>query len=232
MSENNSISGKLIVIDGTDGSGKQTQSKLLIERLKSIGHNAVYFDFPQHGQPSAALVDMYLNGEFGKLEGINGAKVASGFYAFDRFCAAPKIRKVLESGGTAICDRYESANKGHQAGKIHDLVERDKFLAWLEHLEFDIFGIPRPDMNILLYVSTAINQQLVDMKNKREYLNGKIRDIHENDLQHLNDAASAFLYCARKYDWSVIYCAPDGVILPVEEIHEMVWKEIEKKFTI
>jgi dTMP kinase len=220
--------GKLIVIDGTDGSGKKTQSKLLIKHLEAEGYTAVYFDFPRHGHPHASLVDDYLNGKFGELNGIKGAYTASMFYALDRFGASFDIRKVLDGGGIVICDRYVSANMGHQAGKIHDIAERDKYLDWLEDLEFGKLGIPRPDLNILLYVPTNINQQLVDMKDKREYLHDKKRDIHEDNKQHLDDAASAFLYVAKKYVWPIIHCAPNGVMLPPEEIHEMIWKEVKK----
>lgn len=227
-----SIAGKLIVIDGTDGSGKHTQSMLLIGRLKSMGYDAVYFEFPRHGHPAAFLVDEYLKGKFGKLDDLNGAYIASTFYANDRKDAAPQIREVLDRGGVAVCDRYVSANMGHQAGKIHDLKERDEYLSWLENLEYNVYGIPKPDLNMLLYASTKINQELVDQKNVRAYLNGEKRDIHENDAQHLDDAASAFLYCAKKYDWSVIYCAPNDVILPKEDIHELVWKEVKKRFDV
>ena len=227
----NSISGKLIVIDGTDGSGKHTQSDLLITRLKSLGHNAVYFDFPRHGHPHASLVDDYLNGKFGSAMEVGSYK-ASILYAVDRFGSSFDIRKVLNEGGVAVCDRYVSANMGHQAGKIHDLVERDKYLEWLLDLEFGKLGIPRPDMNMLLYVPTVINQELVDKKEKRDYIGDKKRDIHENDARHLDDAESAFLYCAKKYNWSTIYCAPNGVILSREETHDMVWKEVSSKFKI
>ena len=219
--------GQLIVIDGTDGSGKKTQSKLLIERFKKEGRNAVYFDFPRHGMPSAALVDEYLNGKFGTADEVN-PYAASIFFAVDRFAGAPDIRKVLVQGDIVVCDRYVSANMGHQAGKIHDIVERDKYLEWLDNLEFGpIFSIPRPDINILLFVPTHIGQQLVDKKDQRQYLGEKKRDIHENDMTHLNDAASAFLYVAKKYNWIVIDCAPNDVMLSIEEIHEMIWEKVK-----
>ncbi|MGV8141680.1 MAG: thymidylate kinase [Candidatus Woesearchaeota archaeon] len=226
-----SIKGKLIVIDGTDGSGKKTQTQLIVSRLKNKGYNAVYFDFPRHDHPHASLVDDYLNGRFGELKDV-GAYKASILYAVDRFGASFDIRKVLQNGGIAICDRYVSANMGHQAGKIHDLNERDKYLEWLEDLEYVKLGIPRPDMNILLFVPTAVSQQLVDKKDQRQYLGEKRRDIHENDTKHLTDASEAFLYVAKKYYWPIIYCAPNGTILPVEDIHEMLWNVIEKKFRI
>jgi len=219
--------GQLIVIDGTDGSGKKTQSKLLIERFKKEGRNAVYFDFPRHGMPSAALVDEYLNGKFGTADEVN-PYAASIFFAVDRFAGAPDIRKVLVQGDIVVCDRYVSANMGHQAGKIHDLVEREKYLDWLDNLEFGpIFNIPRPDINILLFVPAHIGQELVDKKDQREYLGEKKRDIHENDITHLNHAASAFLYVAKKYNWIVIDCAPNDVMLSIEEIHEMIWEKVK-----
>jgi len=221
--------GKLIVIDGTDGAGKKTQSQLLIARLEKEGHKSIYFDFPRHGMPSAVMVDEYLNGKFGSAKDVN-PYAASIFYAVDRFAAAPGIRAVLETGKYAVCDRYVSANMGHQAGKISDLDERDKYLAWLDNLEFGpIFGIPRPDINILLYVPTHVSQALVDKKDSRAYLGEKKRDIHENDKQHLDDAAGAFLYVAKKYGWSIIDCAPNGEILPREVIHEMIWEEVKKR---
>jgi dTMP kinase len=219
--------GQLIVIDGTDGSGKKTQSKLLIEHFKKEGRSAIYFDFPRHGMPSAAMVDEYLNGAFGSAGEVN-PYAASIFYAIDRFAAAPEIRKVLADGDIAVCDRYVSANMGHQAGKIHDLEKREKYLEWLENLEFGpIFNIPRPDINILLYVPTIIGQQLVDKKDQRKYLGEKKRDIHEDDKTHLDDAASAFLYVAKKYNWIVIQCAPNNVMLSIEEIHEMIWDKVK-----
>jgi dTMP kinase len=218
--------GKLIVIDGTDGSGKKTQSKLLIKRLEDKGHKAVYVDFPRHGHPHASLVDDYLNGKFGSATEV-GAYKASILFAVDRFGASFQMRKFLEEGYIVVCDRYVSANMGHQAGKIHDIKERDAFLLWLDDLEFGKLGIPRPDLNILLYVPTNINQQLVDKKDQRGYLGEKKRDIHENDIAHLDDAASAFLYVAEKYSWPVIYCAPDGVLLSPEEIHELVWNDVK-----
>ena len=221
------MKGKLIVIDGTDGSGKATQTELLVERLKKENYQVKTTDFPQYGKRSAALVEDYLNGEFGSAKEV-GPYRASIFYAVDRYAASFKIREWLDKGKIVVSNRYVSANMGHQTGKIKDKKERDKFLEWLEDLEYNIFRIPKPDKNILLYMPPEIGQRLVDKKGHRDYIGGKKRDIHEADIKHLRDAAEAYLYVAKKYNWVVIYCAPDNRLKTREEIHELVWREIKK----
>lgn len=220
------ITGKLIVIDGTDGSGKGTQTKLLVERLKKEGYDIEIADFPRYGQKSAALVEEYLNGKFGSPQEV-GAYRASIFYACDRYAASFEIKQWLTQGKIIISNRYVSSNMGHQAGKIQDLNERDKFLNWLEDLEYNLFAIPRPDLNLLLYMPPAIGQQLVDQKESRDYVNGKKRDIHEADLQHLIDASQAYLYVAQKYQWEVIDCAPDNQLRTIEDISEEIYQTIK-----
>lgn len=222
------VYGKLIVIDGTDGAGKETQAKLLIERLEKEGHGTAYFDFPQHGKPSAAMVDEYLNGRFGSAKEVD-PKIGSIFYAVDRYAASFDICQAQQEGRHCVSNRYVSANQGHQAGKIHDLKMRDEFLEWLDDLEFGLFKIPRPDINVLLYLPTHVGQKLVDNKAARSYINGQKRDIHEDDINHLNDAAEAFLYVAKKYNWIIIECAPNDVMRSREDIHEELWDSIKDK---
>ena len=199
--------GKLIVIDGTDGTGKGTQTELLKKRLKELDYKVFVADFPRYGKKSAGMVEEYLNGNLGTSKEV-GAYRASILYATDRYAASFEIKERIEQGYIVLSNRYVSANMGHQAGKIKDLKERDKYLEWLEDLEFNIFGIPKPDLNILLFASPEINQKLVDEKDagSREYINGKKRDIHEADKQHLQDAFDSFLYVADKYDWVKIDC--------------------------
>jgi len=221
------MKGIFIVIDGTDGSGKATQTNLLVEKLKKEGYEVETADFPQYGQKSAALVEEYLNGKFGTAEEV-GPYRASIFYAADRYEASFKIRKWLKEGKIVVSNRYVSANMGHQAGKIKDLKERDKFLEWLDNLEYTIFGIPRPNKNILLYMPPEIGQELVDKKGERKYIEGKKKDIHEADLNHLKDAAEAYKYVAEKYSWIVIDCAPDNKLKSIEDIHEIVYREVKK----
>lgn len=225
MDEN--MRGKLIVIDGTDGSGKGTQTQLLIKKLISDGHDVEMADFPRYGERSAMLVEDYLNGKFGTAEEV-GAYRASVLYACDRYVASFQIKQRLEEGKIVICNRYVSANMGHQAGKIKAIAEVDKFLVWLENLEYGIFNIPKPDATILLYMPVEIGQQLVDKKGEREYVGGEKRDIHEDDLNHLTDAASAYLYVAKKYSWPTIQCAPDGNLRTIEDIHEELYDVVKK----
>ena len=201
--------GKLIVIDGTDGSGKGTQTEKLVERLKAEGYSVFMLDFPRYGERSAVLVEDYLNGKFGSAEEV-GPYRASVFFACDRFAASKDIKERLERGEIGISNRYVSANMGHQAGKISDSFERDKFLDWLKELEFGIFGIPEPDCQILLYADPEVAQKLVDKKGARDYVGGEKRDIHEADINHLKNASDAFLYCAGKFGWNVVKCTPSG----------------------
>ena len=221
------MKGKFIVIDGTDGSGKATQTKLLVEGLRKEGREVMELDFPQYGNPSAFFVEKYLRGEYGSAD-VVGPYRGSIFYALDRYDKSFEVKKWLKEGKIVVANRYVSANMGHQTGKIKSKKDRDKFLEWVTHLEFDIFGIPKPDKVILLYMPPAVGQKLVDQKSAREYIRGKKRDIHEADLNHLQNAADAYKYVAEKFKWDVIKCANDDKIFSREEIHEKLWKIISK----
>ena len=219
--------GKLIVIDGTDGSGKETQTKLIIKRLEQEKINVKMADFPQYGQKSCVLVEEYLNGKFGSAEEVGPYK-ASLFFAYDRCAASPWMKDWLNQGGIIISNRYVSSNMGHQAGKIKNSQERDKFLDWLDDLEFNKFRIPRPNLTILLYMPVEIGQQLVDKKGHRDYVGGKKRDIHENDKQHLIDAAEAYKHVSNRFGWPVIECAPEGNLKSPAEINLELWNVVKK----
>ncbi len=222
------VSGKLIVIEGMDGSGKATQTQILAQKLKEQGQEIEVCDFPQYGHWSAIFVEKYLNGYFGIAEQV-GPYQASIFYALDRYVKAPQIKKWLEQGKVVLSNRYVSANQGHQGGKIKNLEERKKFFDWLDNLEHKILQIPRPDLIIFLHVPPEIGQKLVDLKEKREYLGGQKRDIHEADLQHLKDAEQSFLYLAKNYpNWIKIDCVKNNQILPKEEIHQKIWQIVQK----
>lgn len=222
-----------IVIEGTDGSGKATQAKLLKERLDRENQPTELIDFPRYGTPSAYFVEKYLHGGFGTAEEV-GPYAGSLFYALDRYDFAKTIREHLVNGRHVLCDRFTSANMGHQAGKIplskiaaSGKTERDEYLEWLDNLEFGLLKIPRPDKVIFLFVDPEVNQKMIAAKPDRDYLKGKKADIHEADLEHLKNASEAFLYVAKKYNWIVINCAPEGEMLSREEIHEMVWKAVQ-----
>ncbi len=218
--------GKFIVIEGTDGSGKGTQIELLSGYLRKKKKNFEVADFPQYDNFSGAFVAKYLRGEYGSAEEV-GPYRGSIFYAVDRYDKSFDIRKWIDDGKIVLSNRYVSANMGHQTGKISGKKARDKFLGWLNNLEYKIFDIPKPDLTILLYVSPEIGQKLVDNKAARSYVNGMKRDIHEADLDHLKKAAEAYLYVAKKYRWIIINCAPDGVMRSRESIHDEIVKKLK-----
>lgn len=220
--------GKFIVIEGGDGSGKTTQFNLLKEKLISDGYKLETIDFPQYGEPSAVMLEKYLNGDFGSAKEV-GAYRASIFYAIDRYAASFKMKSWLSEGKIVLANRYATSNMVHQAGKIRDSLERDKFLDWLDELEFGIFDIPRPDLVFFMNVSADISQSLA-LKKEGRHDNIKSRnDIHENDLRHLRDALEAGNYVAKKYNWEIINC-DDGnsQMRSIDDIHNEVCNKIKK----
>lgn len=220
--------GLFIVIDGTDGSGKGTQTAKLVERLRNEGRRVELFDFPRYGNPSAVFVEKYLRGEYGSAEAV-GPYRASLFYALDRYDAALAIRRALEEGAIVVSNRYVSASKGHQTGKIKDAAERKKFLDWLNELEYGMCAIPKPDLTILLHVPADVGFDLVAKKDGRGYLDGKKRDIHEADRDHLRAAEAAYLelpHLDAAERWHVIECMQNGQLLSIEEIHDRLWQTI------
>ena len=218
--------GKLIVIDGTDGSGKTTQVELLADALIEKGHNLERIEFPQYNQKSAGLVEEYLSGKYGRADEVD-AKITSMFYAMDRYDASFKIRQWLEDGKVVIANRYVGSNMGHQGSKISDPEERKAFLLWLDDLEFGHFKLPRPDINIVLHVESEIAQNLAKTRGREDWV-GKKRDIHEEDINHLRAAEQTYLEIAENYpQFKLIKCTKDGNILSKSEIHDLVWSNIE-----
>lgn len=217
--------GQFIVIEGTDGSGKATQTALLAAKLRELGYKVSVFDFPQYGKKSARFLEMYLRGEFGPVDKV-GPYVASLFYAIDRHFAAEDIAKAIESEDFVITNRYTTANMGHQGGKIKDPVKRGEYLEWLEELEHKRLGIPRPNKVVFLYLPPGKGQELVDKKDFREYTQGKKRDIHEADQSHLNDASEAYQQIARERGWIQIGCLKEGNLMSKKEIASIIWDKL------
>lgn len=214
------------MIEGTDGSGKGTQTELLKKRLIQAGFQVEQIDFPQYGERSATMIEDYLNGTFGTAEAV-GPYRGSIFYAIDRYAASPKIRNWLANGIIVIANRYVGSNMGHQGGKILNKQEREAYFEWNYNLEYTIFDIPKPDINIILHVTPEISQQLVDKKPAREYLSGKKRDIHEDDLNHLRQAEAAYLHMAEIFpEFTLIECVENQAILPIDAIHEKIWATV------
>ena len=222
------MKGKLIVIDGADGSGKATQTKLLIERLNKEGYDTIMLDFPRYGSPSAFFVEQYLNGKYGEANEVS-PKLASLFYALDRFDAKPLIKKAIEEGKIIISNRYVSSNAGHQGGKIRDEKERQVFLDWLYDLEYNTTNLPKPDLNIYLNVPWQIGQKLVDKKGHRDYVGGKKRDIHEKDSDHLKNTQESYLYLTKKENnWVKIDCVKDEELLDIQTINDIIYSKVKE----
>ena len=212
--------GKLIVIEGTDGSGKATQTRLLAEKLEKEGYDVKTIDFPQYGKESAKLVEDYLAGKFGPLDRVDPYEVAK-YYAWDRKEAAPAIKKWLEDDNIVIANRYQQSNKGHQAGKIKSMKEREEFIRWLDDLEYNQYKIPKPDLIVFLHVTAETAQSLVTKR-------GNKKDIHEANLQHLKDTEQAYMEIAKKEGWTVIECVKDGELMPIGHVHQILWNKIKK----
>jgi len=217
------------VIDGTDGSGKATQTKILADRLIRAGFDVETADFPQYNAKSAGLVEEYLSGKYGSAEAV-GPYRASIFYACDRYDASFKIRSWLAEGKIVISNRYVTANMGHQGGKIKNPLVRKHYFNWLYQLEYEIFNIPKPDLNIILHVPAEISQKLANQRAKEDW-DGKTKDIHQEDLTHLKNAEQTYLEIARSFpDFSLIECAENGQMKSREEINDLVWDELIKLF--
>jgi len=226
--------GKFIVIDGTDGSGKATQTKLLVEKLKKNGHKVKTVDFPQYENNFfGKMVGRYLAGEFGGSSAVS-PYLASVLYAADRFETKEKIEMWLKNGNVVIADRYASSNQIHQGGKIRDPKKRKEFLSWLEEMEYGVFKIPRPDISIYLDVPIEFSLKLLKNKSAQErkkYLRGK-KDIHESDRKHLQDAKnSAIKLIEKNNNWIKIDCVKRGKLLAIADISQIIWSKIGKALT-
>lgn len=218
--------GAFIVIEGTDGVGKGTQSELLVQRLKDEGYDVALYDFPRYGEASARLVEAYLNGELGPAKD-NGPYVASSYYAIDRYHAGVSIRADIEAGKVVISNRYVGSNMGHQGQKIEDNGERSRYFDWVMNLEFEIFQIPRPDINIVLMLDPEFSQTLIDQKEKRSYTDKK-RDLHEADLGHLQRAKKVYEEICSQFPESfvTIDCNDTEGIKSREAIHDLIWNRV------
>ena len=217
-----------VVIDGIDGSWKWTQIELVSEELKKEGNNVLVLDFPRYWEKSAFMVEKYLNGEYGKDI---SAKLASLFYAVDRFESYQEWKQDFGKYDYILSNRYVSANMIHQAWKIENKQERGEFLNWLEDLEYGIFWIPKPDKTIFLNVSPEMSQKLVLKKAEREYLkDGKKMDLHEEDKNHLIHAHSSAMEIVNSHpDWIKIDCQSGESMRSIEEITQDILKEIKTK---
>ena len=219
--------GSFFVIEGTDGSGKGTQFKLLAETLTAKGYDVALFDFPRYEEPSSYFVKQYLNGNYGTTDQV-GPYTGSLFYALDRYQASAAIREALLEGKIVLANRYTGSNMAHQGTKFANAEERRGYFIWLDNLEFQMLRIPRPTKSFVLRVPADIAQNLVDQKEARNYTDKK-RDIHEADLDHLKHSVTVYddLCDLFPKDFHRLDCVRGGKLLGIETIQEMLWKTIE-----
>ena len=215
--------GKLIVIEGTDGSGKSTQFRLLTQRVEAEGISFQKLVFPQYQEESSALIRMYLKGEFGSNPADVNAYAASAFFSVDRYASYKKVwGEWYENGGLVLSDRYTTSNAVHQTSKEPE-EKQGEFLKWLYEFEYDKLGLPRPDLVIYLDVPTDFTEQ---MMRRREADTNTQADIHEQDLEYLATCRRIGKKAAAFYNWTVINCVKDGNMRTIEDIHEEIYRHV------
>lgn len=212
--------GKLIVFEGTDGSGKSTQFRLACDALSAAGRSFQTCVFPQYQEPSSALVRMYLGGEFGTHPSDVNAYAASCFYAVDRYAGYKKYwGSGYEAGGLVVLDRYTTSNAVHQASKMAP-EEREPFFRWLADFEYGKLGLPAPDL--VLWLDMPIEQAVANLR-RRETATHTTADIHEVDNAYLALCREAAAQAADFYGWQRIPCVDsEGRLRTVEDIHEEI----------
>lgn len=219
--------GKLIVIEGLDGSGKATQADLLLRRLKRAGYKTAAADFPQYDSAFfGAMVGQYLRGEFGRATKVN-AYLASLLYAFDRWEAKPKLVKWLSEGRIVVANRYTTSNALHQTAKLKSHSERKQFLTWLAKVEYKILGIPKPNLVCFLAVPHSVSRRLAEKRGTRGYI-GKKLDGHEKSRKHQQNAWGNAQRLIRSQGWKRINCVQNSHLLSRTEVGERVWQAVRR----
>ena len=221
------MKGKLITIEGTDCSGKETQTNLLIKRLRDEGYQVQNFSFPNYNSPTGKIIaGPYLGKEgfdpcyFEEGPTKVDPKVASLYYAADRKYNIGKIVFLLQQGYNVILDRYIYSNMAHQGGKIEDKEKRIKMYEWLDKLEFDLMELPKPDLTIFLHMPLDVAEELKSHRKEKP-------DGHEKDKNYLKQAETAYLELAQKYKFITIECSKNGKPKKIEEINDEVYKQVK-----
>lgn len=219
--------GYIIVIDGTDGCGKQTQSKLLATRLERAGYPVKLQSFPNYDSQSSGPVKMYLGGEFGDAQSLDSYQ-ASTLFAVDRLCTlyGGELKKFYDDGGILILDRYTQANMIHQAGKLSNMQDVDTLLDWIDTFEFQTLRLPRADKVIFLDVPVDVSMRL--MEERGVHKTGTKKDVHEEDPNHLRHAYDTGKYVGKKFGWDMIDCTDNGKLKSREEISDIIWDRVKK----
>lgn len=218
--------GRLIVLEGPDGSGKATQARLLVEALRAGGARVMPVTFPDYASDSSALVRMYLGGAFGQNAADVNAYAASTFFAVDRYASWKTVwGDFYRAGGIVVADRYTTSNAVHQCAKL-PREDWETFLAWLFDLEYGKLGIPAPDEVIYLDVDPDVAQCMLL---RRYHGSEEKKDIHERDAGFLRRSGEAGRFCAQKYGWHRILCTQNNEMRPAGEIAAEISSWIMKR---
>lgn len=217
--------GKLIVLEGLDGSGKATHAGLLTTALQNQGLKVKKITFPDYAEPSSTLVKMYLGGEFGGTADAVGAYAASSFYAVDRYASYKKYwEEFYNNDGVIIADRYTTSNATHQMGKL-PREQWDAFLDWLADYEYNKLGLPRPDITVYLDMKPEISQQLMSHRYEGDESR---KDIHEKDRSYLKHCRESALYAGKYWGWKVVHLCDDTKAFTKEENFESIFKVVRE----
>ncbi|MCA9057497.1 MAG: thymidylate kinase [Planctomycetaceae bacterium] len=216
----------LIAIEGIDGSGKGTQSARLTRELQAQGFNAAMLQFPRYSATTfGAAIGEFLNGRFGELNEVH-PQLASVLYAGDRFESRDLLRSMMNQNDIVVLDRFVGSNLAHQGAKLSG-EERSELIAWIEHIEFAVFGLPRPDLTVLIDMSTDWSRELVSRKDAREYTDREA-DLQESDLPYLDRVRQCYLQIARgRDDWNVVRgLAEDGSLRSIEDVGQEILETV------
>jgi dTMP kinase len=221
------LKGKLIIIEGSDGSGKATQTARIYDKLLNCKLNVRKIEFPNYESDSSALIKMYLSGDFGKDPSDVNPYVASTFYAVDRFASYKKDwKKFYDEGGIILADRYTTSNMVHQAAKIVEIEEKNKFLDWLWEYEYKLFNLPEPDCVIFLDMPPEYSRKLMEERNNK-FTGEESKDIHEGNFEYMNSSYKNAKIVAEKYSWERINCISEDKVRGIEEISEEIYDRIK-----
>ncbi len=225
------MKGNLIVVDGSDASGKHTQVERLKDELMKKGYSVKTMDFPRYESFFGKLVSAYLNGDFGDLNNLD-PRIPSLFFAMDRFDEKEALNKWLNEGHIVILDRYTESNLGYQAAKIKDDKKREEFIKWIFELENDKLGLPKADLVFYLYLPVDLSTKLMQSRPDKSYIADKREDIHEKNKEYLENVTKSYLDLSKVLGWKVIDCNDGDQVLSKEEITERIMAEFEKSINI
>ena len=221
------MEGKLIVVDGVDSSGKQTQVEILYNKLKAEGLKVKRISFPNYESNSSALVKMYLAGDLGTNPDELDPYAISTFYAADRYISyITDWKKDLDDGYIIIADRYVSSNMIHQAAKIKDINAKKIFLDWLDSFEYGVYKLPRPD--IVIFLNMPVEQAVKLMADRKNKITGdEKKDIHERDVAYLQESYNNAMFIANEYSWNIVNCVNNSAVRKIEDIASEIYSDVK-----